>query len=318
MPNETTLAKKQEYFGKLIQLLKEHSKILIVHADHVGSAQMQQIRKALRGTATVLMGKNTMIRKAIRGHVGEMPELEKILPHVKSNIGFVFCKDDIQEVRKVITENRVPAAARAGVFAPCDVSVPAGPTGLDPSQTSFFQALSIATKINKGQIEITNPVGLIQKGDKVGSSEAVLLTKLNIKPFSYGLELVAVYDEGSVYDPEVLDLTDDDLVSKFMNGLNNVAGLSRQIHFLTSAAVPHLILDCFKNLVAVILDTEYSFKQGEQLKEFVKNPEAFASAAPAAGGGAAEEKAEEKAEEDEEESDDDMGAGGLFGDDEDM
>jgi large subunit ribosomal protein LP0 len=51
------------------------------------------------------------------------------------------------------------------------------------------QALGIATKINKGAIEIISQVQLAKKGEKVGSSEAVLLTKLGIKPFAYGREL---------------------------------------------------------------------------------------------------------------------------------
>ena len=49
------------------------------------------------------------------------------------------------------------------------------------------QVLNIPTKINKGTVEITTNVALIKAGDKVGASEATLLSKLGIKPFSYGL-----------------------------------------------------------------------------------------------------------------------------------
>lgn len=68
-----------------------------------------------------------------------------------------------------------------------DVKLTAGPTGLEPTQTSFFQALGIATKINKGSIEIISDVKLCTQGEKVGPSEAVLLTKMGIKPFAYGV-----------------------------------------------------------------------------------------------------------------------------------
>merc|ERR1712106_753464 len=64
--------------------------------------------------------------------------------------------------------------------------VPKGPTGLDPAQTSFFQALNIATKINKGSIEIINDCKVLFEGVKVGTSEAALLTKMGIKdPAAY-------------------------------------------------------------------------------------------------------------------------------------
>ena len=61
----------------LQNLLDEYPKCFIVGVDNVGSKQMQQIRIALRGHAEVLMGKNTMIRKAIRGHLDNNPALEK-------------------------------------------------------------------------------------------------------------------------------------------------------------------------------------------------------------------------------------------------
>ena len=63
--------------------------------------------------------------------------------------------------------------------------------------------LNIPTKINKGSVEITADVHLIKTGDKVGASEATLLSKLGIKPFSYGLVIQQVYDSGSFYDPKV-------------------------------------------------------------------------------------------------------------------
>jgi large subunit ribosomal protein LP0 len=116
---------------------------------------MQKIRLSLRGQAVVLMGKNTMIRKAIRGHLEKNPNLEKLLPHIRENVGFVFTKEDLSLIRTKIQENKVSAPAKAGAIAPCDVTLPAQVTTLGPEKTSFFQALSITTKITRGTIEIT-------------------------------------------------------------------------------------------------------------------------------------------------------------------
>jgi large subunit ribosomal protein LP0 len=132
--------KKQEYFTKFIKLLDDYPKILLVGADNVGSNQMQKIRQALRGKGVVLMGKNTMIRKALRGHIENNPSLEHLLPHIKGNVGFIFVKSDLSQVKQVLQDNKVAAAAKAGSVAPCDVIVPAGNTGMEPTQTSFLQA----------------------------------------------------------------------------------------------------------------------------------------------------------------------------------
>lgn len=134
----------------------------------------------------------------------------------------------------------------------------------------FFQVLNIPTKINKGTVEIITPVELIKKGEKVGSSEAALLAKLGIRPFSYGLVVLTVYDNGSVFSPEVLDLTEDDLVEKFAAGVSMVTSLALALSYPTLAAAPHMFINAYKNVLAVALATEYSFPQAEKMKEYLK------------------------------------------------
>jgi len=269
---ETKAARKQSFFTKLVKLLDEYPKVLIVNADNVGSAQMQKIRHALRGKGVLLMGKNTMIRKAIRGHIENNKNLESLLAHVRGNIGFIFVKDDLAIVKKVVSENKVAAPAKIGVISPCDVVVPAGNTGMEPTQTSFLQALNIQSKITRGQVEIISDVHLIKKGQKVGSSEATLLAKLDIKPFQYGLVIRTVYDAGSVYDAAVLDLTDEDVLAKFHQGVRNVACVSLALGFPTLASVPHSVVRGYKNVISIGLGTEYSFPQALKMKELLANP----------------------------------------------
>jgi len=310
--------RKQQYFARLIKLLDEFPCILVVGADNVGSHHMQQIRQSLRAKgAVLLMGKNTMIRKAIRGHTINNPALEGLLPLIRGNIGFVFTKTDLGDIRKIIQQNRVEAPAKQGAIAPIKVVVPAMNTGLEPTQTSFFQALNIQTKIARGQIEIVQDVNLIEEGQKVGASEANLLSKLNIKPFSYGLSLSVVYDHGSIYSHKVLDLTDHELLVKFSNGVRNIAALGLQIGLPTLASLPHSIARGYKNVLSVSLATEYSFEKAQKVKDMLANPGAFASApapaksaAPAKGAEKAKEKEKPK-EEEKEKSDEDMGFG-LF------
>lgn len=201
------------------------------------------------------------------------------------------------------------APARVGLLAPNDVSIPAGGTGMDPSQTSFFQALNIATKINKGTIDIVNDVHLIKAGDKVGASEAALLGKLGIKPFKYGLEILKVYDSGALFDAAVLSITDEALLESVAAAVANVAALSLGANYPTLASLSHSIVNAYKNVLAIAVETEYTFPLAEKVKAYLADPSAFASAAPAAaaGGAAAEAAAPAKKEEPSEEEEEDMG-----------
>ena len=130
--------------------------------------------------------------------------------------------------------------------------------------------LNIPTKINKGTVEILAPVDLIKKGDKVGSSEAALLAKLGIRPFSYGLVITDVYEDGLVFSREVLDLMDEDLIEKFSSGICMVASLSLAISYPTMAGAAHMFVNGYKNVLAIATETNYSYPHADQIKEYLK------------------------------------------------
>lgn len=307
----TKTQKKENYDARLCSMLDEYERAFLVFADNVGSNQMMNIRAGLRPDSVVLMGKNTMMRRSIREYVERTgnTQVESLLPLLKGNVGIVFTKGELAAVRDEIAKYKVGAPARVGLVAPIDVIVPPGNTGLDPSQTSFFQVLNIATKINKGTVEIISDVQLVKAGEKVGSSEAALLSKLGIKPFSYGLVIRQVYENGSVYDPKVLDLTDDDLANSFSAGVATVAALSLGANYPTLVSIPHSIINSYKNVLAVSIATEYSFPLADKVKEYLADPSKFAAAAPAAAasGGSAPAAAAAPVEEEEEEEEEDMG-----------
>jgi large subunit ribosomal protein LP0 len=235
----------------------------------------------LRGKAVVLMGKNIIFCKVIREHAVGNPKLGALLEHIYGNIGFVFTNDkDLRSIRDAILKNKVPAAAKSGTMAPIDVFVPPGTTGLDPGQTSFFQALNIATKIARGSIEIVNNVHLIKKGDKVTSSHVALLSKLNIQPFFYGIQVTKIYEDGSVFNSEVLDLAPADLYAKFFNGVRKIAAISLAIGYPTIASLPTILSGGFRKILAISMATEYDFAEAKAFKQMMASG-AFVQSGPA-------------------------------------
>jgi len=270
------LAKKMDYMNKLKSFMEEFPRIILVTCDNIGSKHMQTIRSGLRGKATLLMGKNTLIRKAIKNAKEEHPEWQDLLFHIKGNVGLVFTKEELYLLHPRLLESRVPAQAKVGIVAPQDVILPAQVTTLEPTKTNFFAALDIATKITRGCVEILNDVKLCQEGKKVGSSEAALLQMLDMKPFTYGLKLTVCYDEGVVFDAKLLTVSKDQVYKAFGQGIGNVAALSLATSFPTRPAFPHVIGAGFRNLLAVSLATDYTFKQSESLKSRAAAPVAEA------------------------------------------
>jgi large subunit ribosomal protein LP0 len=316
--------KKAAFMSQFHSYVEDYSKLLIVQADNVASHQMQKIRKDLRGKAVVQMGKNTLIKKALRdykedkeGKFKNKENADKLWPLydlLAGNVGLIFTNSPLSDVRDIINANKVGAPAKAGAISPVRVVVPAGNTGMEPTKTSFFQALNIPTKITRGTVEIIADHLLLEPGQKVGNSEAALCQMLNILPFAYGLKIEHIYEDGSFFEPAILDIKEEDILAKFQDGINNIASLSLAVGLPNEASIPHSIVNSFKDLLGVSVATEYTFKEAQEIKDYLKDPSKFAVAtgpSTTTTTTTTTTKVEDKAES-EEESDGDIGFGGLF------
>merc|ERR1712241_676837 len=230
---------------------------------------------------------------------------------IKGNIGFIFATNcTLDDIRECLGKHILSSVAKSGQTSMVDLDIPSGPTGMDPSQTSFFQTLNIATKIVKGQIELISQFRILAKGDKVSASAAVLLGKLGIRPFNYKMEVEMVFQGGAVFPAAVLDIQEAVLIQKFMAGVANMAAFSREIGIPTEAGLPHAFGNAFKNVAALVADINFDFKEVEDVKKFLADPTAYAAANPVASAGpattaAAAPAAEKKAVVEEEEEEDD-------------
>lgn len=270
MASKKSKDRKYELAEDLEKLFSEYTKLFMVTVDNVGSNQLHEIRKNLRGSAIIYCGKNTQMRRVLRKLEEEgRPELECIRQKLKLNVALVFTNGSLADLKTLIEENKMPAAARAGALSQVDVVIEKGVTSLEPSQTSFLQALNIGTKITKGQIEIINDVHLLTAGVKVDQSQAALLQKLNLLPFAYGLVVVACYDDGSLFEPGVLSISPAQILGAFSSGCRNVAAISIMLNTPTTVSVPYSILLAFRNLLAMSAATDHEFEGSKAVKAYL-------------------------------------------------
>jgi large subunit ribosomal protein LP0 len=327
MAESSKRAKKRRIVNRLYENFTNYKQCLIVKLENVTSNQIQQARLQLRQKkiGEIVCGKNTVIKKAIdirleapkeddqdyefrKRLYTNVPQIEKLLTYCKGKVGFIFSDAPVFDLKPIIEGNRIPAPAKVGTFSPLEVVIPPGPTGLDPSQISFFHTLNISTKIQKGQIEITKEFKVCEKGRKIGNSEAAILSKLNIKPFSFGMEILYVYDNGTILTPEVFNLNPEDLLGKIRNAANQLAAISLAIGQPNVLSIPHMIVGGFKNVASIALEADIPFKLLDSMK----------SAAPAAGTTSTKAAAPEKkveAPKVEEKVEEDVDMGNMFGDD---
>src|SRR5271170_2576072 len=168
---------------------------------------------------------------------------------------------------------------------------------MEPGKTSFFQALGVPTKIARGTIEITTDLKLVEAGAKVGASEATLLNMLNISPFTYGMKVQQVYEDGQAFSPDVLDIEESQLLKVLTSAIATITTISLAANYPTLPSIMHSLVNAYKKAIAVAVETDYSWDGIDELKDRIANPEAYAVAAPAA---ATEEAAPAEAAKEEE------------------
>lgn len=212
MPKGVIPARKINLVSKLTRCFQTYKQIIIVKLDNVSTGQIQKARAILRNPDTageMIIGKNTLILKAIqwvteapeendpffeqRSQITLNKELLNIIPYIKLNVGLIFSDENYQTLRQLIESEVVEMPAKAGVLAPCNVSLPAGPTSLDAGKIDIFHKLNIPVKIARGSIEIQKDFPIIAKNEKVTEAAALMCRTLNLMPFRYTLEFKNVY-----------------------------------------------------------------------------------------------------------------------------
>jgi len=326
MPRGAVPERKVNLVANLVRCLQEYKQIILVKLDNVSTGQIQKARAILRQPDTageMIVGKNTLILKAIswlteapakgdanfeiRSQIKLNPTLVSLKDHIKLNVGLIFTNASYSKLRGLIESEIIEMQAKAGVLAPCNVSLPAGPTSLDAGKIDIFHKLNIPVKIAKGNIEIQKDFPIITKNEKVTEAAALMCRTLNLTPFKYTLEFTKVYlPSGQVIGEDIIAMSEDTILDAFKAGVMTLTGLSLGAGVPNQLSVPHMVSEAFKIFLALGLTTGYEFKELQN----AKNASANAGPAKATGGAPVQEaKVEEVVEEEA-----DVSLGGMFSD----
>jgi large subunit ribosomal protein LP0 len=261
----------------------KYNQVIVVTLDNVSNAQLQSARVALQKSerpGDLVIGKNSIIEKALKWLTTEpekgtkefedhskwkrRPELKNMAKLVEGNIGLIFSDDDYSSVRDLVEKEVLNVPAKTGVPAPCDVTIPAGPTNLDVGKVQIFQKLNVPTKAVKNMLEIQKDIHIIKKGEKVTATGSELCRLLNLKPFSYKLEMKKIWMNGAVLEEDMINISSNDILKTFQSHCTSLAALSLGAGLPNALSVPHMVANGFKDLLAIGLGADLKFKQLEQ------------------------------------------------------
>lgn len=308
---------KGKIFDKIQTFLGQYKQLLVCEIKDLPADIIHKIRKLLRGiNSEVLGGKSTVMTKSMQDYLdknkSKLPAhhtvegLQGVIDSVKNmQILLIFTNEDLSKITEITGKYVIEKQAKPGAISPIEVTLPAGPTGMDSSQIEYFQALKINTKLIKNQLEIVTATKILTIGQKITLSEINLMKKFNIKPYKHFVQIQHIYMNGKLYDNAILKITPDYMKSKVEQAIRNVAAFSVGANIPTRASAPHVVINAFKNILGLSFGANFEIAQAKNLKA--------SSSAPAKEEKKAAPAKEAKKPEPEPEEEEVGGFGDIFG-----
>jgi large subunit ribosomal protein LP0 len=316
--------KKVKVYENMHKFLAKYHTVVLADIKDMPANNIHKMRKLLRALdSEVLCGKSSVMDLAITQYLSgksKLPEfhtkdkLEELATQITNRqLCLIFTNKEVGDITKISDQFKLEKQAKVNSISPIEVTLPAGPTGMDASQIEYFQNLRIPTKVIKNQLENTTSTKILSVGSKITLSEINLMNKFNIKPFRHRIAVTNIYIRGKLYDEGILNLNSEVMEKALQKGINNIASFGLATGIANKASAVHSIANGFRNILGLSLGCDVEIKQAKGLKA-----SSTTTAAPAAPAKKEEPKKEEKKKVVEEkkkvveEDDEDVGFGGLF------
>jgi large subunit ribosomal protein L10 len=208
----------------------------------IPAKQMQKIRGSLRGEVLIKMSKKSLMQHAIEKASKEEKSISEIAPYIEGQAAFIFSKMNPFKLSKILGKSKTPAAAKPNSIAPRDIVLQKGETPFPPGPfLAELQQVGVPTTIAGGKIAIKKDTTVVKEGEKIKSNLAGLLGKLGIEPMETGLDLLAAYENGTIFLPEVLSVDEGEVISNIQTAFKNAIALSMGSGYITKETAPMAI-----------------------------------------------------------------------------
>jgi len=273
---------KPEEVKRVEKLLNAYSVIGIINMHGLPAKQLQKIRDGVRGRAVITMAKKTILQKAFDNVDKKyIKELEKKIIHEPA---LLLTNENPFKIFKLLKEKRIPASAKAGNIAPADIIIPAGPTPIPPGPAiSIFQKAGLKTKVEQGKISVLKEKCVVKAGETINEEIVGILGLLKIEPMEIGIEVVAVWEDGIVYEKAVLDVDAEDYLNMLRLSVSQMVSLSLNTGYIVKETAELAIQKAFLEakilaLNANIIDKSFmddllrkAVIEAKELEKLIKN-----------------------------------------------
>ncbi|MFQ6009631.1 MAG: 50S ribosomal protein L10 [Candidatus Aenigmatarchaeota archaeon] len=233
---------KIEKVEKLRKLIAESPVVGMISIFKMPASPLQNIRYALKDSARILVTKKDKIMKALE----KVDDKRALLDHMAMQPALILSDMNPFKLYKIIERSKSKVPAKPGDVATEEIVVPAGPTDLPPGPAiSSLTKVKIAAKVEAGKIAIMRDSLVAKPGDVISADLASALNMLKIKPMEIGLDVVAIWEDGTVYKKDVLAVDEEKIVSDMALAASQAFNLSMNAGWVTKRTIEPLIIKAF-------------------------------------------------------------------------
>ncbi|MCK4670151.1 MAG: 50S ribosomal protein L10 [Nanoarchaeota archaeon] len=249
---------KKRLIKEYEKLIEEYPVIGIVDFTSLPVLQLQQMREKLRKDVVVRGGRKKLFGRAIDNMNKKIAGLEKLKEYAEKGLpGLIFTKENPFSLYKKLQKSKSSAPAKAGQIAPKDIVVPAGPTSFSPGPIiGELGSAGIKAGIEGGKVVIKADSTVVKEGEVIKAQVAGLLSRLGINPMEIGLNIVAIFEAGTVYPKSVLAIDEDKFMSDLTTAGQWAFNLAMNAGILTKETTELMITKAFNDAKALALAQE--------------------------------------------------------------
>jgi len=257
---------KLEEVEKLKELIHSCPVIGIVGIGRIPASQMHEMRKRIRDIAVLKVSKNTLIEHALQN--GD--DVTKLKDYVEAETAIIATEVNPFKLFRMLEKMKMNIPAKGGEIAPEDIVIKKGETPFKPGPiVGDLQKVGIPAAIREGKVMIEKTVTLVKKGEVIKPDVAQMLTRLEIYPLQIGLNVRALYENGSIFTPDILSIDIEKVMNDFYTANSHAFLLALEIGYPTKETIEHLINKAYRNSFALAI--ECNIYTPETVEELVKN-----------------------------------------------
>ncbi|MFW6285807.1 MAG: 50S ribosomal protein L10 [Nanoarchaeota archaeon] len=254
--------RNQLYAQKIKDLSNKYSIVGVVDITGLPALQFQRIRASLKGTAEVLIVKKNIVEIVLNELSKKYNKIEELKKQLNGITGLIFTNDNPFSLYQIVKKSKSTAPAKKGSIAPKDIYVKAGPTGFAPGPIiGELGAFKIKAGINAGKVEIKEDSLVVKEGDIISSKLAEILTRLAIEPMEVGLNIKGIYENGLIYQRDILDVDVEQILDKLKSASTDSFKLSIGLNYHTKDNINYFLGNNAKDALALAISSSYIAKE---------------------------------------------------------